>query len=72
MTQRTRKLIGTVALLVLIIVYSLVAMVLASALLDRFGVVGRTLVYLVGGLAWVPPAMLIVSWMHGGRSDKHV
>jgi chromate transport protein ChrA len=70
MSQRTRKLVGTVALLALIIVYSLVAMVVASALLAKFGTLGRTLVYLVAGLAWVPLAMLIVSWMHGGRQDE--
>jgi hypothetical protein len=64
MTPRLRKFVGTIALLALIIVYSLIVMVIGSALLGKFGTFGRTLVYLVGGLAWLPPAMWIVSWMH--------
>ncbi len=70
MRQKTRKLIGTFGLIAFITVYSLIAMVLGSALLDKVGIVGKTLVYLVGGLAWVPAAGLIISWMHGGSKDE--
>jgi Protein of unknown function (DUF2842) len=70
MTQRTRKLFGTLALLVLIIVYSLIAMALGAGILPQVGVVWRTIFYAVAGLAWVPPAMLIVNWMHGGARDE--
>ena len=70
MTQRTRKLFGTIALLLLIIVYSLIAMALGAGILPQVGTLWRTLFYAVAGLAWVPPAMLIVSWMHGGTKDE--
>ena len=60
---RTRKLIGTVALLTLVIVWALLAMALAqSALTDINGFVAA-IFYVVAGLGWVLPAMPIVSWM---------
>ena len=70
MTQRTRKLLGTFALLILIIVYSLIAMALGASILPQVGLGWKTLFYAVAGLAWVPPAMVIVSWMHGGAKDE--
>ena len=68
MTMRTRKLIGTVAMLVLVSVWSLLAMALAqSALTDINGFVAA-IFYVVAGLGWVLPAMLLISWM--AKSDK--
>jgi hypothetical protein len=63
MSVRTRKFIGTIALLVLVIVWALLAMALAqSALTDINGWVA-TLFYVVAGLGWVLPAMPLISWM---------
>lgn len=63
MTIRTRKLIGTVGLLVLVTVWALLAMALAqSALTDINGFVAA-IYYLVAGLGWVLPAMPLVKWM---------
>jgi hypothetical protein len=63
MPVRLRKLIGTVALLVLVCVWALLAMAFAqSALTDISGWVAA-LYYVVAGLGWVLPAMPIVSWM---------
>ena len=63
MSMRTRKLIGTVALLLLVAVWSLLTMALAqSALTDINGFVAA-IFYVVAGLGWVLPAMPIVSWM---------
>jgi hypothetical protein len=63
MPIRLRKLIGTVALLVLVIVWALVAMALAqSALTDISGWVAA-LFYVIAGLGWVLPAMPLISWM---------
>jgi hypothetical protein len=68
MSLRTRKFFGTVALLVLVSVWALLAMALAqSALTDINGFVAA-LYYVVAGLGWVLPAMPIVSWM--SRPDK--
>jgi Protein of unknown function (DUF2842) len=63
MSIRTRKLIGTVALLVLVSVWGLLAMALAqSALTDINGFVAA-IYYVVAGLGWVLPAMPLISWM---------
>jgi hypothetical protein len=63
MSIRVRKFIGTVALLVLVIVWALLAMALAqSALTDISGWVAA-LFYVVAGLGWVLPAMPLISWM---------
>jgi hypothetical protein len=63
MRIRTRKLIGTVGLLVLVTVWALLAMALAQfALRAQSGIVVM-LFYAVAGLGWVLPAMPIISWM---------
>lgn len=60
---RTRKLAGTIALLIFLAVYALAVMLLAVVL----QVSGSKLVelgfYIVGGLAWVVPAAWLVRWM---------
>ena len=67
MPIRVRKLIGAVALLVLVSAWALLAMALAqSALTDINGFVAA-IYYVVAGLGWVVPAMLLVKWM--GRPD---
>lgn len=63
MTIRTRKLIGTVALLALVIVWGLVAMAFAQSVLTNINGFVATLYYIVAGLGWVLPAMPLISWM---------
>jgi len=70
MRPRIRKLIGTVALLALVIVWSLLAMVLAQIVLVRANGVLDFAYYLVAGLGWVPLAMLLVSWMSRGETPN--
>ena len=63
MPIRLRKLIGAVALLVLVVVWALLAMALAqSALTSVFGWVAA-IYYVIAGLGWVLPAMPLVRWM---------
>jgi Protein of unknown function (DUF2842) len=63
MPIRLRKLIGAVALLMLVVVWALLAMTLAqSALTDINGLVAA-IFYVVAGLGWVLPAMPLVRWM---------
>jgi hypothetical protein len=63
MTIRTRKLLGTIALLVLVVVWSLMGMTVAQTpWLANSGVL-QAIFYVVAGLGWVLPAMPIVSWM---------
>jgi hypothetical protein len=63
MQVRTRKLIGTVALLVLVSVWGLLAMALAQSVLTNINGLVATIYYVVAGLGWVLPAMPLVSWM---------
>ena len=60
---RTRKLIGTVALLVLVSVWALLAMALAQSVLTDINGFVAAIYYVVAGLGWVLPAMPLVSWM---------
>jgi hypothetical protein len=64
MTMRTRKLIGTILLLVLVTVYCLLVMVLAVTVVPQIGKTWEAVFYAIAGLAWVPPAGLLISWMH--------
>ncbi len=68
MPLRTRKLIGALALLALVIVWSLGAMAFAQVALTSANQLVAGLYYVVAGLGWVPPAMLLVSWM--SRPDR--
>jgi hypothetical protein len=63
MPIRTRKLLGTIVLLVLVVVWSLAAM--AAAQIPALAGSGllQAIFYVVVGLGWVLPAMPIVSWM---------
>jgi hypothetical protein len=68
MPIRQRKLFGTVALLVLVVVWALVAMALAQSVLTDINGLVAALYYVVAGLGWVVPAMPLVRWM--SRPDK--
>jgi hypothetical protein len=68
LTIRTRKLIGTVALLAFLCAYALAAMLAAVVLQVRESRLIEFLFYMVAGLAWVLPAGLLIRWMH--RPDR--
>ena len=63
MTIRIRKLIGTVALLVLVALWSLIAMALAQSVLTNINGFVAAIYYVVAGLGWVLPAMPLIAWM---------
>jgi hypothetical protein len=64
MTQRQRKFLGTIALLLLIAVYALAAMGVAIVLqVHNVSKFVELLYYVVAGLLWVLPAGLLISWM---------
>jgi Protein of unknown function (DUF2842) len=63
MSIRLRKLIGAVALIVLVLGWALVAMALAQMpAIKAYGGL-EVAYYVVAGLGWVPPAMLLIRWM---------
>jgi hypothetical protein len=63
MSIRSRKLIGTVALLALVVVWALVAMAVAQPLLASANGLVAGLYYVIAGLGWVLPAMPLIKWM---------
>jgi Protein of unknown function (DUF2842) len=67
MTIRTRKFFGTIALLLLVVVWSLLGMAVAQMpWLANSGLL-QAIYYVVAGIGWVLPAMPIISWM--ARAD---
>ncbi|MBR0872409.1 MULTISPECIES: DUF2842 domain-containing protein [Bradyrhizobium] len=68
MAIRTRKLLGTIFLLILVVVWSLLGMTIAQTpWLANSGLL-QAIFYVVAGLGWVLPAMPIVAWM--SRPDR--
>jgi hypothetical protein len=63
MTIRTRKLLGTIALLLLVAMWALMGMSVAQFPLIANSGWLQAVFYVVAGLGWVLPAMPIVSWM---------
>jgi hypothetical protein len=70
MSRRTRKLVGTLAMLAFVAIYALVINALAAPILNGAGKATEAVFYLVAGLAWVPPLMVLIKWMEGGRDDS--
>lgn len=67
MSLRYRKLIGTVVLFVLFVVYILAVTVAAGFLQVRSDKWIEMIFYVIGGLAWVFPAATLIRWMQ--RAD---
>ena len=63
MTMRTRKFFGTIALLLLALVWSLAGMAAAQMPWLADSGLLQAIFYVVAGMGWVLPAMPIVSWM---------
>src|SRR5712692_1863918 len=67
MPIRLRKLMGAVALIVLVTVWALIAMALAQSPAIKANGVVEVIYYVVAGLGWVLPAMPLIRWM--SRAD---
>lgn len=63
MPVRLRKLIGTIGLLTLVMVWSLLAMGTAQFVLPSTNSLLAWIYYAVAGMGWVLPAMPLVRWM---------
>ena len=68
MRQTHRKLIGTVAILVFVCAYALVAMALAQGRITEAPKLVQTIAYVALGLAWVLPLLPLIKWME--RKDE--
>jgi Protein of unknown function (DUF2842) len=63
MPIRIRKLIGAIALIVLVVGWTLLAMALAQLPVIKANGVVEAIYYVVAGLGWVLPAMPLIKWM---------
>ena len=63
MSIRTRKLIGAVALLVLVSVWALLAMAVAQFVFREPNTLLALAYYVIAGMGWVLPAMPLIRWM---------
>lgn len=63
MPQRLRKFLGTIALVVFIAFYALLAMTIGAAKLPGTSGWVQLAYYVVAGLVWVIPAAAMVTWM---------
>jgi len=61
--RRIRKLIGTIILVPYLIAYCLCAMVYGATHVVGASIATQTAYYLIGGFAWLIPAMVLVKWM---------
>lgn len=63
MPMRLKKLIGSILLVALVIVYALAATAIAAGRLADSGPVIHLIFFLVSGILWVVPAMGIIRWL---------
>ena len=63
MKQRTRKAIGTFAVIVFIILYALVMMAVGGEWAVGNGIAVELPFYIVAGSLWLPVVMAIIRWM---------
>lgn len=71
MTPRLKKLIGTVAMLVWLAVYALVATGVAVRVLPHAEWYVSLLFYVLAGTLWAIPIGLMFPWMHREPSVKN-
>lgn len=67
MPRRTRKLVGTVLMLLFVMLYALIVTAVAAPILMGASKWVEAVFYAVAGLAWAPPLMLLIRWMEGGH-----
>lgn len=65
MPLRLRKFIGTILIICLVILYAILATTIASAYLGTSPWWVHLVYFLLSGILWILPAMLIIKWMAG-------
>ena len=71
MKMRWKKFLGVFLLIGIVIIYSLLVMRVAVAVLPTAGGIVQFVFYAVAGMAWVVPVRYLILWMNTpGRKDK--
>ena len=69
MHVRTKKLIGTVALVLIVSIYCIFAVAVATVYLPPDNGWVHLAYFGLTGVLWVVPAMVIIKWMQGRPED---
>ncbi len=69
MPPRLRSFIGTILIIILVLLYAVLATSVATAFLAESPWWVHLLYFLISGVVWVVPAMLIIKWMAGPRKQ---
>ena len=72
MSIRTRKLVGTIVIMVILMVYALLA--LAAAIVLQVNQASKLVelgYYVIAGLLWIVPAGLVIRWMARPDEPEH-
>lgn len=69
MTPHVKKLIGTIAMLVWLIFYSLLAMGIGARVLPHAAWYVALFYYALAGTLWIVPVGLMLPWMHRGTEE---
>jgi drug/metabolite transporter superfamily protein YnfA len=68
MRRRTRKLVGAVGLLALVVFWPLLTLAVGHAAVSRYYAPAQLVFFVVFGLIWLVPAGLLIRWMQ--RPDR--
>lgn len=63
MRRRTRKFIGTIAMLIFVIIWALGVMMVAQMGVRTSHPLVEGLFYVIAGMGWVLPLMPLIKWM---------
>lgn len=69
MPIRLKKFIGIFLIIILVIVYSLVAVTIATYNLAESAWYVHLAYFAIGGIFWILPAMAIISWMEPRKKN---
>ena len=72
MPVRIKKLIGTIALVLIVSIYCIFAVAFATVHLPPDNGWVHLAFFGVAGLLWIVPAMIIIKWMQGRPEDYDV
>ncbi|MDS7596779.1 DUF2842 domain-containing protein [Agrobacterium tumefaciens] len=70
MRPRLRSLIGTIFIICLVVVYAVLATSVAAAVLAQSPWWVHLVYFILTGLLWILPAMLVIRWMAGPKPIK--
>jgi len=70
MSQRLRKLVGTIVLVVFVSLYALTAMTVAAAKLPGSSGLTQLVFFVIAGTIWIVPAGALIAWMQRPEKRK--